>query len=141
MHNQRRDVDSSQVLPEVFMPGRHTCKAGGSRGAGGEIPTRPYNFVADSLPQQLIRVVEIFEELGKECVAVCNDRLLDAFEDTGIHALGIVRCLEQEWRNSRENYSFADALGAKFPNVTRHFSSTHGEPDQRDIVQLEVLYE
>src|SRR5216684_6658817 len=111
------------------MPCWHTSKTGCGRGAGCNVPASLDGLFADALTQEDVRVVEILEKLGEERVAICDDGFLDAIEDSAIHALGIVRLLEQERRNRREEHRFAYPLRSVFAQVARHFTSTHRETD------------
>jgi hypothetical protein len=44
-------IDASQVFAEVFMPGLDACQAGGSGGAGRDVPTGLDDLFADTLSQ------------------------------------------------------------------------------------------
>src|SRR5579862_3816640 len=62
LDHQRGHIDARQVLAEVFVPGCDACQAGGGGGAGRDVPTGLNRWFADTLPQELVSVVEILKE-------------------------------------------------------------------------------
>src|SRR5687768_7242940 len=72
VNHQCWDVDTCQVVAEVFKPSLHTGKTGGGRGTRGNIPARLDRLFADALTQENIGVVEILEKVGEERVAIRN---------------------------------------------------------------------
>src|SRR6185369_4124555 len=114
LYHESGDIDSRQVFAKVFMPSSDARQAGGSRGAGGNVPTGLDGLFADALSQEHIAVVEILKEAGEEGVPVGRDRLPDSVEDAAIHAFRIVGGLEQVWRHSRNDHGFAHTLGTVF---------------------------
>src|ERR1700678_3343521 len=105
------------------MPCWHTCESGCSRGSDCHVPAGLDGLLADALAQKLIGIVEVVEKIGKEGVAIRDDSLLDSLEDTGVHALWIVRRLQQEGRDRRDEYRLADTLRSVLPYVARDFAS------------------
>src|SRR6266851_5715366 len=105
------------------MPCRDAGETCRSRGACCDVPARLNGLFADALAQQEICVVEILKEFGEERVTVCRDGLLDPLEDTAVHALRVVRRLQKEGRNRRDEYRLADALRSIFPEVARYFAA------------------
>src|ERR1022692_4651825 len=99
------------------MPCRDRSQAGRGGGARCHVPACLDSLFADALAQQEIRVVEILEELGEERVAVCGHGFLDPVEDTAIHALRVVRRLQQERWDRRDEYRLAHALRSVSPKV------------------------
>src|SRR5512141_2825184 len=104
-----------EVLAKVLTPGGHASQTGRSRGAGRHVPPRLNRLLADTLPQQEIRVVEILEELGEERVAIRDDGLLNPREHAAVDAFRVVWRLQQERRDPRNEYRLAHALGPIFP--------------------------
>jgi hypothetical protein len=93
--NQGGYFDARHIGTEVLMPGWNTCQAGGRRCASSDVPTSAQNLLADTFTEEQIGVVEILEELGEKRVAVCSHRFLNALEDTGVNALGVIRGLSK----------------------------------------------
>src|SRR3977135_3938134 len=110
VNDQGGYVDALEILAEIFMPGWHTGKTCRGRGTCRNVPASLHHLFADALSQQEVCVVEILEKLGEERVAICDDGFLDAIEDTPIHAVRIVRRLEQERRNRRDEHRLAYPL-------------------------------
>src|SRR5437879_3169130 len=50
------------------------CQAGCGRGARRDVPTALSRLFADTLPQELVGLVEIREEAAEECIAVGGHR-------------------------------------------------------------------
>src|SRR5664280_3020094 len=123
------------------MPGWHTSQTGRGRGVSGDVPTGLNGLFANALAQQEIRVIEILEEIGEECITVCSDSFLDSLENTAVHAFRIIRRFQQERRNPGDDYRLADALRSVFRKVARHFATTHRETDQCEIAELELRHE
>ena len=141
VNDQCGHVDATQIVAEVLMPCRHAGEAGRGRGAGSDVPAGLHRLFADALTEQEVCIVEILEEIGEERVTVCGDRFLDSLEDTAVHALRVVRRLQQERRNTGDDNYLAHALRSIFPQVARHFTATHRETDQREITQFEPGHE
>src|ERR1019366_508404 len=141
LDHQRGHVDTGQILAEVPMPGWHTSQTGRGRGLSGDVPTGLDGLFAHALAQQEIRVIEILEEIGEECITVCSDSFLDSLEDASVHAFRIIRRLRQERRNPGDDYRLAHALRSVFRKVARHFATTHRETDQCEIDELELRNE
>src|ERR1022692_4101723 len=133
VNDQRRYVNALEILAEIFMPRRHTSKTRRGGGAGCNVPASPDGLFADALTQEDIRVVEILEKLVEERVTISDNGFLDAIEDSAVHALRVVRRLEQERRNGPDEYRLANTLRPVFPQVACHFTSAHRETDQREI--------
>src|ERR1039458_2962141 len=114
------------------------AETGRGRGGSCDVPAGLDGLIANALAQQEVRVVEILEEIGEERVTVCGDGLLDSLEDTAVHAFRVVRRLQQERRNPRDDYRLAYALRSVFPQVARHFAATHRETNQCEIAQVEL---
>src|SRR5260370_37373790 len=77
------------------MPRCDARETGGSGGAGRDVPTGLYDLFADTLSQECVGVVEILKETGEEGTPVSSYRLLYPSEHAAIHALGVVRRLQQ----------------------------------------------
>src|ERR1039458_5181963 len=133
LNDQRGYVDALEILAEIFMPGWHTSKTRRRRGACCNVPASLDGLFADALTQQEVRVVEILEKLGEERVTICDNGFLDAIEDRALHALRIVRRLQQERRNRRDEYGLANTFRPVLPQVACHFAPTHRETDRREI--------
>src|SRR5437868_4649781 len=104
MNHQRGHVDTGQVLAKVLMPGRDASQTGRSRGAGRNVPAGLDRLLADAFAQQQIRVVKILEKLREETVTICGNGFLYSLEDAAVHALRVVRRLQKERRDSRDEY-------------------------------------
>src|SRR5712691_1681939 len=133
MNDQRRHINSGQILTEIFMPGWHASETGGGRGTRCQVPASLDSLFADPFAQQQISVVEILEKLGKESVTVCDDGLLDSFEDAAVHSLRVVRRFEQERRDSRNDDRLAHALRSVFSYVACHLAAAHREADECEL--------
>src|SRR5580692_9326745 len=120
------------------MPSWHTSEAGGSRAARCHVPARLHGLFADALVEEQISVVEVLEKLREERVTVRSDGFLDSLENAFVDTVRIVWRLQKERRDSRNDDGLADALGSVFSEVARHFSASHGEANEREIMQLEV---
>ena len=83
-------------LAEVLMPCRYASETGRRRGATRDVPVGLNGLFADTFAQQEIRVVEVLEKLREERITVGDDGFLDSLEDTAVHALRVVVCLQQE---------------------------------------------
>src|ERR1700684_3167080 len=99
-----------EILAEVLMPCGDASEAGRSRGAGRHVPACVDSLFADALAQQEIRIVEILEKLGEERVTVRGDGFFDPLEDTAVHALRVIRRLQQEGWHRRDEDRLAHAL-------------------------------
>lgn len=66
MDHQCRNIHTSQIQSEGFMPLRYTCKASCRRRACGDVPSGLDDFLTDALAQKQIGVVEVPEELAEE---------------------------------------------------------------------------
>src|SRR5579859_678004 len=115
------------------MPRRDARQTGRSRGAGCDIPASVDGLFADALSQQEIGVVEILEKLGEERVPVGGNGFLNPLEDTAIHALWVVRRLQKEWRDRRDEYRLAHPLRSVLAYIARHFAAAHREAGQREV--------
>jgi hypothetical protein len=82
--DQHRHLDAGYGLPEILMPRGNTDQAGRGRGASGDIPTGAHDFIAHSLPQEQVGVVEVLEKLREECVAISGHGFLNALKDTAV---------------------------------------------------------
>src|SRR5215467_4919849 len=91
VNDQRGNVDSNDVFAKVFVPGGNARKSSRRRGARCDIPAGLNGLLADALSQQLIGIVEVLEKLRKKGIAVSNDGFLNALENRGIDAFGVVR--------------------------------------------------
>src|ERR1700693_2057965 len=120
------------------MPGWDAREAGDCGSAGRDVPAGLDGLFADTLSQQYVGVVEILKETSEESIPVSCYRLLYPGKYAPIHALGVVGRFEQVWRHSGDDHRFAHTTGAVFPQVSRHFASSHGEADQGEILQLEL---
>src|SRR5580700_153242 len=138
LDHQGRHIDAGQVLAEVFMPGWDAREAGDCGGTRRDVPAGLDGLFADTLSQQYICVVEILEETGKESTPVSCYRLLYPGKYAAIHPLRVVGRFEQVRRHSGDDHRFAHTTGTVFPQVSRHFASSHGEADQGEIVQLQL---
>src|SRR5580692_9956568 len=118
------------------MPGCDACQAGDGGGARRDVPTGLNRLFADTLPQELVGVVEILEEAAEECIAVCGHRFFDPGKYATIHALGIVGRLEQVWWHPGDDHGCAHTFGTVPPQVSGDLASSHGEAGQDEIVQL-----
>src|ERR1700691_2931014 len=123
------------------MPRGYASQTGCGEGPGRHIPASLDGLLADTLAQQEIRVIEILEELGEECVTIGGDVFLDPFEDTAVYALRVVRRLQQEGWDRRDEHRLAHALRSVLADVTRHFAAPHRETCQREVPQFEVCHE
>src|SRR6266853_100513 len=141
VNDQRGYVDAFEVFAKILMPGWHTSKTRRGRSAGGSVPASLDNLFADALTQQKVRVVEILEEFSEERVTICDDRFLDAIEDSAIHALRVVRCLQQERRDCSYEYRLGHVFRSVFTQVACHFAPAHREANEREITQFEVCHE
>src|SRR5438067_497189 len=70
VNHQCGNVYAGQILAEVLLNGSCASDAGNGRGTGGDVPACLDRLLADALPQQQVRVVEIFEKLCEERVTV-----------------------------------------------------------------------
>src|SRR5258707_164374 len=59
LNHQRRHIYARQVLAKVFVPGLDAREAGGSGGAGRNVPTGLDDLFADTLSQEYVGVEEI----------------------------------------------------------------------------------
>ena len=59
LDDQRGHINVRQVLAEVFVPGCDACQTGSGGGARRNVPTGLNRLFADTLPQELVGVVEI----------------------------------------------------------------------------------
>ena len=107
LNHQRGHVDARQVLAEVFMPGWDAREAGGGRGARRDVPTGLDDLFADTLSQEYVGVIEILKQTGEEGIPVSSYRLSDPGEHAAIHALEVVRRLEQVRRYAGNDHGFA----------------------------------
>src|SRR5882672_10486252 len=138
LNHERGHVDARQVFAEVFMPRCDARETGGSGGAGRNVPTGLYDLFADTLSQECVGVVEILKETGEERIPVSSYRLLYSCEHATIHALGVVRRLQQARWHTGNNHGFAHTLGAVFSEVACDFAPSHREADQDEVSQLKL---
>src|SRR6266478_4915295 len=134
VNDQSGHVDAGQILAKVLMPGRHASDTGRRRGAGCDVPASLDRLLADALPQEEIGVVEILKKFGEECVTVGDDGFLDAIEDTTVHALRVVRRLQKEGRDGRDEYRLAHACRSELPYIARYFAASHRKTDQCEVL-------
>src|SRR6266849_5214492 len=120
------------------MPRCDARETGCSGGAGRDVPTGLYDLFADTLSQECVGVVEILKETGEEGIPVSSYRLLYPGEHAAIHALGVVRRLQQVRWHAGNNHGFAHTLGAVFSEVACDFAPSHGEADQGEISQFKL---
>src|SRR5207247_9157369 len=115
--------------------------AGGYAGRSGcwglvycYVPAFLIGLFAASCAEQLVCVVEVFEEFGEERVPVRDDGFLDAIEGAAVHSFRVVRGLQQ----IRRYRSGEDCLGYSFRSivayVARDLASSHRETDQREVI-------
>ena len=115
------------------MPRGHAREACRGRGASGEVPACLDSLFANALAQQLIRIVEILEKIGEERVTVRGDGFLNPFEDAAVHALRVIRYLQQVRWDAGDDYRLSHALRSVFPQIARHLATAHRETDQSEI--------
>src|ERR1035441_7028472 len=137
---RKRDWPRPRRQP-VLIPCWHASETGRGRGASCDVPAGLDGLIANALAQQEVRVVEILEEIGEERVTVCGDGILDSLEDAAVHAFRVVRRLQQERRNPRDDYRLAYALRSVFPQVAPPFAAPHRETNQCEIARVELRHE
>src|SRR5689334_3285894 len=123
------------------MPGGHASITGRSRSAGCKIPACLDRGFAHPLAQQHISVVEILKKLREKCVAVRGDGLLNALKYAAVHALRVVRRLQEERWYGRDEHRIADAIRTVLPDVARHLAATHREAHQGEVPQFELRHQ
>src|SRR5580658_6687137 len=138
MNDQGGHIDALEILTKILMPGWHARESRRGRRAGGHVPASTDHLFADAFAQEDVRVVEVLEKLGKERIAVRNDRFSNAIKDAAIHSVGIALRLQQEGRDPRDDYGSAHALRAIFPEIACDFASTHREAGQDEITKIEM---
>ena len=116
----------------------HAYEANGDA-AGGDVEARLPRLLADPLRHQLVDVVEVVEEVLEPGVAVLGDRSLDLLEDLSVDALRVVVRLQQVRRDRTEQRGLAHPCRSVATQVPRHLAAPHREPDEDDVVQVEML--
>src|ERR1700680_489589 len=99
VNDQRGHVDSRQVLAEVLMPCGDASETGRGRGSGCQVPAGLDRLLTDALAQEQIRVVEVVKKISEKRVTIRDNSFLDSLEDTTVHALRVVRRLQEERRH------------------------------------------
>jgi len=89
---------------------------------------------------QSVNVVEVLQEMWEECEPVSSDCLPDVFEDTGVNALKVIRCLQEERRNRRDKHGLANSLASVSAEITGDFATTHRKANQCDLAQSQLRH-
>src|SRR5665811_461957 len=97
VHDKRGHIDLGYVGTEVGQPGE-LCRDGCvRRGVRGDIPTRAERLFAEPVAQVSVRVEEVLEEVGEECVTVVRDGRQQPVEYLLRNTGRVVLRLQEEW--------------------------------------------
>ena len=130
------------VGAEVFEPGVDAVEEGVIAGGGADVEAGVDGLVGDIGAADYLLVVEVFEEGLEEGEAVGLDALLDAFEDLGVDAFGVVGGVAESGRDGRHEDGLGDAAGlGVLAEVAGDFAAAHAEADEGDVLEVEGLDE
>src|SRR5690348_9473476 len=138
MNDQRGNVDAAEVLAEVFIPSGHASETCRGRCTGGDIPAGLDGLLADALAEENVGVEEVFEKFREEGVAIRRDGFLNALEDGGVDAFGVIRGFEKERRDGSNENGVGHAFRSVLTDVTCDFAAAHGKANQGEITQVEM---